>query len=180
MIQKMKKLTTAAVLAAFGLTFVPQFSHAEAANVAPSYAGGIRHQNESYMGVKAIRVASSASAQLLHVGAGFVDAVCPFLGTAGNYTMLFDALAADGASTLVTGPTSANSLTYALTPAVYTAGTAIASAGIYSLAQNYQGCWVPSSPIKFVNGLYSMANATGHVTIVYAHCADGTNPCVMP
>src|SRR5256885_1213935 len=69
---KFKKMAGAALAAAVLLfAGVGQSHAAEAANVAPSYANGIRHQDQSYMGMKVkALVASTAKTTLVATGEG--------------------------------------------------------------------------------------------------------------
>ncbi len=176
---KMKNVMLALALAAC----VSGKALAETANAAPhplNTAGSV--EGLTYQGVKKGVLPASSSGKLIHTGPGFLDAICPFFGAAGTYTLAYDE--ADGGE-FANGLTASNNLSYALTPAVFTVGAYTAIATGEANVGGYpgmRGCFVPPAPIKFVNGLYAQGNGgvTGHTTIFYLHCSDGSNPCSMP
>ncbi len=176
---KMKNLLLALALAACA----SGKALAETANAAPHplNVSGIV-EGLTYQGVKPAVLVASSSGKLIHTGPGFIDAICPYFGTGGTYTLSYDEV--DGGE-LINGLTAGTALSYAITPAVFTAGayTAANPNGVVSGVYNgMQGCWIPPAPVKFITGLYAFGNGgvTGHTTLFYLHCSNGANPCTMP
>jgi hypothetical protein len=125
------------------------------------------HSRLDFYGTKPLRLIGSVNgttATLLHAGAIFLDAVCPFGGTIGKYSLALDSGANAAGLTI-------DSLSLAATPNVPVIDST--SAGYVS-----GGCWVPRAPIKLANGLVGVQNSSGHSTLFYVHCSDGDNPCV--
>ena len=151
------------------LAFAPVASYAETESSSPNQGasfGGL-HNNLIFMGVKVKRIILSSTDAQLFTGEGFLDAICPFGGTLGKYSMAYDTAASTyndfGASS------SAN---VAVSPMVYTNTDSTSN-------DANKGCWIPPAPIKIVNGLRGEANDSGHVTLFLVHCSTGTNPCQM-
>jgi hypothetical protein len=166
MIQKLKKVAAAALVLAVGLTFAAPAVHAENSSVAPSYAGGIRHVNRDFAPNKTKRVIATTTGQQLASGEGFLDAICPFGGTAGKYSMALDS--AQTAANL-----TVDSLSLAIAAPVYT------QVDSGNLSGSLSGCVNFTPPRKFVNGLVGVQNSAGHSTLFLIHCSDGSNPCSL-
>ncbi len=163
---KMKNLLLGLILAS--IVASGQKTHAEAANGSPTVAGraGIAEML-NYQGIKTKRIVASAAATSLHAGPGFLDAICPFGGTLGKYSLAYDTTGAPADSAV-----GQDVFTYVISPKVYTTNDST------SAQHGQMGCWYPPAPIKFVNGLYGRQSDSGHSTVYYVHCSDGTNPCV--
>jgi hypothetical protein len=175
---KLKKcLGAVAAAAVLALSFVAvqpvnaASSNAESAteiNKFPAANVGV-HDKLDFYGTKPLRLIGSVNgtaATLLHAGALFLDAVCPFGGTIGKYSLALDS----GDSASVANLTI-DSLSLAATPNVPVIDST--SAGYVS-----GGCWRPNAPIKLAHGLVGVQNSSGHSTLFYVHCADGDNPCI--
>lgn len=159
------KMLFAALLVA-SATAAPMQVRAESASTAPQLAGraGIAPSLD-YYGLKVKRIVASATGTLLASGELFLDAICPFGGTLGKYSMAFDTgdvIGANGAAP-----------SYAISPRVYTTNDTT------SAQHGMQGCWVPPAPIKVVNALYGRQDDAGHSTLFLVHCSSGTNPCSL-
>ncbi len=137
---------------------------AEVANKFPTSQGGQSHEMLQFMGLKVKRITASASATALVSGPGFLDAICPFGGTLGKYSMAYDTY---------TNPTAVadDNYTLAISPKVYTTNDTT------SAQHGQMGCWVPPAPIKFITGMYGKQDSAGHSTQYFVHCSDGSNPC---
>jgi hypothetical protein len=174
---KLKKClgaVAAAAVLAMSFTVVPvkvyaTSSNAESAaqpNVFPPANVGV-HDNLSFYGSKPLRLigaVNGTAATLLHAGAIFLDAICPFGGTLGKYSLALDSGANASGLTI-------DSLSLAASPNV-----PVIDSSSSGYAQG--GCWRPSTPIKLANGLVGVQNSSGHSTLFYVHCSDGDNPCV--
>lgn len=163
----MKKILKGFALALVVLAAVASGSYAvEALNKYPPANVGV-HETLDFYGVKTTRLVLTASDASLVTGAGFLDAICPFGGTLGKYSMAFDT----DHTAFNSGVTSA--VNYEISPRVYTTNDTT------SAAHGMQGCWIPPAPIKFVNGLYGQQDDAGHTTLFYVHCSDASNPCSL-
>lgn len=142
-------------------------AHAETSSKFPRSQGGLAHENLNFFGVRvSTRILASTDATVLVKGEGFLDAICPIGGTLGQYSMAYDTWG---------DPTAANmaSYTYAISPQVYVRLDTGSNQGGWG-AQ----CFAPTTPIKFVYGLYGKQSHSGHNTLYYWHCSDGENPCI--
>lgn len=162
------RLMTGAMLAAL-LALSPVVSYAESENASQVQGGnfGGLHESLDFSGVKVKRVVASATATLLATGEGFLDGICPFGGTLGQYSMAYDAVATDGPSIVE------DAFAYSISPKVYTTNDSTSS------AHGMVGCWYPPAPVKFLTGLYGKASNAGHSTLFLVHCSDGSNPCSL-
>lgn len=169
------KMFAGGLTLSLALASVPVQSHATSSSVEsatainkfPSANTGVHDKLEFY-GMKPLRITThTTGAQLLHVGAIFLDAICPWGGTLGKYSLALDSGANSAGLTF-------DSIALAASPNVYIDSASSGSLG--SLGKN--GCWVPPFPVKLANGLVGVQNDTAHQTLFYVHCSDGTNPCV--
>jgi hypothetical protein len=174
---KLKKClgaVAAAAVLALSFVVVPVQVHAASSNAEsateinkfPAANVGV-HDKLDFYGTKPLRLIGSVNgtaATLLHAGALFLDAICPFGGTIGKYSLALDSGANAAGLTI-------DSLSLAASPNVPVIDST--SAGYVS-----GGCWRPAAPIKLANGLVGVQNSSGHSTLFYVHCADGDNPCI--
>lgn len=158
--KKLKKLAAAALALAL-VASCPAQSRAEAEKKAPSYSGGIRHQNLDFFGSKPCRITASTTAVLCTSSEGIVDAICPSGGTVGQYSLALDSNVAGSRSVT-------NSDSLVLTPTVF---TYVVSTGIPPGGP----CFKPEK-VRFTNGLVGVQSHAGHTTIIYYHLTGGVNP----
>jgi len=171
-----------AVLAALGAVRPCVVGATEAE--APAYAGGIRFQNPSFIGVKSTSTVGSSlnasKAKLLVNGQGLLYAICPGGGSAGDYSRAFDT---NVAGTIDVHSRSVDNIlggSYQKTigPPVftklYTTPTGVATD---TASRNLQPeCWVPPWPVRFENGLLGVQSATGGDTHFLYRLDSNTNP----
>jgi hypothetical protein len=173
-IKKFVGAVAAAAVLALSFVFAPVQVHATSSNAEsateinkfPAANTGV-HDKLDFYGSKPLRLIGSVNgttATLLHAGAIFLDAICPFGGTIGKYSLALDSGANASGLTI-------DSLSLAASPNVPVIDST--SAGYVS-----GGCWWPKSPIKLANGLVGVQNSSGHSTLFYVHCSNGNNPCV--
>lgn len=146
---------------------VPVQAFAESQNRMPGSQGGLKHENLSFYGVKIKRIVRSATPTQLFTGEGFLDAICPFGGTAGKYSIALDS--GEGASGL-----SVHSHSLALSGPAF---TVVAPDTGANLPNGPDGCLRFPNPRKFTNGLVGAADDAGHSTLFEVHCSSGPNPC---
>lgn len=165
--KKLNQLFLSAFVA--GLVLVAGVQSVKAAEAeAPAYAGGIRFQNPSFIGVKAKRINASATPTVLSAGPGLLYAICPTGGTIGKYAVAYDYLA--GALNPVAGyidPAAASKGQYLISPQVhYTAGTPDVG----------HSCWVPPWPVRFENSLLGYTNDSANNVLFLYRLDSNTNP----
>lgn len=161
-----KYLGAALGLLVLGASVLPAL--AESQNKMPGSQGGLKHENLSFYGVKVQRIVRSATGTLLFTGEGFLDAICPFGGTVGKYSMALDSGEAAAGLTV-------HSHSLVLAQPAFTVTDPDTSSS--ELPNGPDGCLRFPNPRKFVNGLVGIANDAGHTTIYEVHCSSGTNPC---
>lgn len=168
------KMFAGLALAMLALSVCPVKAHAVASstetaaniNKFPTANVGV-HDKLDFYGLKVKVITQTSTSSLLHTGAGFLDAICPYEGTLGKYSAAFDTAGEQVAGNIFVAANSS----YRLSPNVYTnTDTTSADAN--------KGCWFPPAPIKYATGLYGGQNDSGHTTLYYVHCSDGDNPCL--
>ncbi len=152
---KLKKIVSGAL--ALGLAFalvVPSYADTGKKLPAVSNTGGY-FQDLKFYGQSVCRVTTGTTAS-----EGFLDAVCPTGGLAGQYALAINSGIAGSRSVT-------NSDTLLLSPEVFTQTAAS--------AHPYGGCFVPINPVRF-DALVGVMSQSGPQTIIYYHLSSGANP----
>lgn len=157
----MRTLLALVLLAGMAMPSVAASNRYSQALYIPVSRNNIADVNLKNIRAEVGRVSNTASATLLHSGAGRVLGICMAGVAAGTYALAYDTTATDVASAV---PSAAGASL--LSPAVFAPGTGPTTT---MTTQNQASpCWYPPYPVPYSSGLVVVNSATGAVaTVLY-------------